>query len=230
MLYAVATGDIVNSTMIASDERRDLPRLLRTSYEETTKLLAGVEEPLPIDLFGGDSWQFCLPDPQRVLAVLTYFRAALFAKAGLRTRCAIAIDSIDFLNRTSISESDGPAFRRSGRLLKTLTETELSIVLPEGVTLPSVIACDALARLADNAYRNWTDAQAKAVMYRSAGVLRGKTISQSIIAENWEPAPITQQAVAKHLSRAEWESLNLTLSDFQRLINHIQERPTSAQK
>src|SRR5690606_2240437 len=114
---------------LGSDDRAQLPDVLRTTYRGLQEYLRSTIL-YPIDLFGGDSWQMYLAQPEQALAAAIHFRATLFADTGITTRLAIAVDTIDFLNAEKLSESDGAAFRRSGRTLEELRSTETAIVLP----------------------------------------------------------------------------------------------------
>jgi hypothetical protein len=219
-LHAVLTGDIVGSSDLTTEERSRLPDVLRAAHRAVQeRLQANIL--YPIDLFGGDSWQMYLPRPEQALAVATHFRADLFAETGITTRIALAIDTIDFLNTEKLSESDGAAFRRSGRLLRELRHTETAVVLPEADEPLTPIAGDLIARIVDHLAGSWTRAQAQAIAHSTGGLLAGEPLSQSRIGEAWTPKPISQQAVARHLQSAGWDILEATLRDFARVIQSI---------
>lgn len=219
-LHAVITGDIVASSQLESEERARLPELLRAAYRTIQDhLQANVL--YPIDLFGGDSWQIYLPEPAQALAVAINFRAALYADSGITTRLSLAVDTIDFLNTEKPSESDGPAFRRSGRALKQPRSPETVISLPESADPNAQIVADLIARIVNHVSRTWTRAQARAVALATGGLLAQEQWSQARIGDAWTPWPISQQAVARHLQSAGWDVLEPTIHDFSRIIEDI---------
>lgn len=117
-LHAVATGDIVASSKMPLPERRRLPTRLREAYN-TVQKQASEAFPYPLAIMRGDGWQCLVNEPSQALMRVLQFCALLFAQ-GVRTRFALAIDEVDFITERGLNESDGPAFRRSGRAVKRL--------------------------------------------------------------------------------------------------------------
>ena len=197
-----------------------MPETLRSTHREIQALL-DEKVRYPIDLFGGDSWQMYLPDPTVALAAVTRFRAALFADHGIHTRMVIAIDRIDFLNTENLSESDGQAFRRSGRALQQMRGDRMEVLVPELDDPAAEIAAQAIARSVDYITRSWTRAQAQAVKHMIDCQLANRSCSQAEIGRRWQPAAISQQAVARHLQSAGWDNVEASLTDFARLITSV---------
>ena len=77
---------------------------------------------------------------------------------------------------------------------------------------------DVVVQLVDGLASRWSDRQALAV----SGALRGW--KQAKIASTCWKQPISQQAVAQHLDRAAWTSIELALGFFERTINGLLER------
>lgn len=217
-LHAVATGDIVASSDLAADKRAGVPAAVRHAYAAVATHL-GDQDHYPIDLFGGDSWQIYFDDPRTALTAAVQFRAVLFADSGIQTRMAIAIDTIDFLNEKNLSESDGIAFRRSGRALGAMRNMNLELLVPGDDRSTASVAGRAIARCIDLAASTWTRAQAQAIAHVTGCILAGNPCSQADVGSRWRPEPITQQAVGRHLSSAAWNTVSAVLEDYGALVD-----------
>lgn len=216
-LHAVATGDIVESSELSSVQRRRLPERLRTAYATAQK---HAPDALPYDLaiMGGDGWQCYVDDPSQALARLLHFWTLLRAD-GFCSRFALAVDTIDFITNGNLNESDGAAFRRSGRALQTLSDERWAdCVLPESDVPVCALAAEGLIELIDHLMHQWTEAQVQAVAGMLKGVGTEISVTQASIAEQWVPEPITRQTVNRHLQRAHWSRLERTLSRFEHLV------------
>jgi hypothetical protein len=220
-LHAVATGDIVGSSDLPADRRRKLPDRLRSAYETVQQT---APEALPYDLAiaGGDGWQCYVHDPARALARLLHFWALLYAQ-GLPSRMALVIDTINFVSETNLSESDGRAFRRSGRLLSSLDDERwFDCILPDESSEVHHVAGGGIGELIDLFFHRWTEAQAQAVAGMVGAIGTEHKITQKKIAEQWMPEPITRQAVNRHLKRAHWNRVERTVSRFEHLCHSLQ--------
>ena len=219
-LHAVATGDVVRSSTLSEGERRHLPERLRTAYAEAR---AAAPDAFPYDLAirGGDGWQCYIKDPSQALPRVLHFWTHLCAE-GLRSRFAVAVNTVDFISDGNLSESDGAAFRESGRALDTLGNDCWAVcILPKSESITSSLAVDSMFELVDLLLHEWTEAQAQAV----AGMLRGvgteRSVTQQAVADAWSPDPITRQSVNRHLQRANWSRVERTASIFRQLIEVV---------
>lgn len=219
-LHAVATGDIIGSSELSTDERRSLPDRIRGAYA-TVREAAPDALPYNLAIMGGDGWQCYIENPAQALARVLHFWTCLWAD-GLRSRFAIAVDTVDFIRNGNLNESDGAAFRQSGRALEQLTDDHWSVcVLPESVSTPNSLATDSMFELVDLLLHEWTRAQAQAVSGMLQDVGTEKSVTQQAVAEAWSPAPITRQSVSSHLQRAQWSRVERTASLFEQLIEVI---------
>ena len=211
--YAVITGDIVKSSELDDDSRRELFDAMQKIGGELAKWLGKEVMPYPFDIFSGDSWQVLLVDPARALDAAIFYRVGLVAEMGEKkskhkvdTRMVIAIGEIDFVPSNRVSEGEGWAFRESGRalaekkaphLMRLQAQYRTGYFRPErAVTLLDIILHDRL-----------TAPRALAIK----GALMG--LSSNDIARSWTP-PISRSAVTKHLRSSHWEFIKEILEDF----------------
>ncbi|MGM0453352.1 MAG: hypothetical protein ACQERN_09335 [Thermodesulfobacteriota bacterium] len=198
--YAVITGDFIGFSDLPAHTRQQMPDVL----VQTGRGLCGAFGPWvygDVSVFRGDSWQTLVVAPVYAFRAALFFRAAIrSAVAGVDTRMAIGIGRIDYVPEKRVSAGDGPAFRRSGKMLEQMTGSRagrLRLAFPD---IEAEGEIDAIVRLAGTLGDRWSRRQAKAVL----GALKG--FSPTRIAADWPP-PISRQAVGKHLSRAGWPAL-----------------------
>lgn len=219
-LHAVATGDIVASSKLSASERRRLPKQLREAHsivrDQDPELL-----PHPLAINRGDGWQCHIKEPAQALTRILQFWTLSCAN-GLRSRFALAIDRVDFISEGGLNESDGAAFRRSGRGLQALDSEKWTLcVLPEDIPSVHQLAANSIFDLIDHLMHQWTEAQAQAVARMLQGVGTEISVTQAAVAEQWNPEPITRQSVNRHLQRAHWSRLKRSLFRFEKLIDDI---------
>jgi len=219
-LHAVATGDVVESSQLSREQREALPDLLDETY-------ATLSERVPdawvhhFAIAGGDGWQFYMDRPVPSLATVLQLWTLLYSR-GIPTRITLAVDTIDFISDGDPNKSDGAAFRRSGRGLENLRGEQLvDILFPEETPAAHRLAVETIGDLVDQLAHDWTEAQARAIADKLRGTCTGENVTQQMIAEEWEPEPITKQAVGRHLQRANWPRLEPTLDRFERLVDDL---------
>ncbi len=208
-IYAVLTGDIVGSSKL---ERQDREKLLGVMHKASQEIRAFWSDavPMDIDIFRGDSWQMLIEKPEHALEIAVYFRAYLkstMQNRKLDSRIVIATGTVDFIGNR-VSESDGQAFRDSGKALEKM---------PRGVYLRYISdqnqasLMDAAFRLLDAIIKGWTAKQALAV----TGAIQGLT--QEKIAKLWNP-PISQPTVLKHLDSSGWFAIENVLKSWKQFF------------
>lgn len=208
---AILTGDVVRSTLTGTSTR-DLARRLRRAGELAGELASGMAT--PVESFRGDAWQMAVRPPSDAIAVAIRFRIALrwfVGGPGADTRVSIGIGAVARLPRAHVSEGDGPAYRLSGRGLDGMPRGRRMAVGLEDRGLEATL--DAILGLVDTLVSGWTEPQAYAV----DGALMGWTQEQTAAA--WEPRPVTQQAVNKHLKRAGWSAVERALRRCEELLS-----------
>ncbi len=128
ILYAVITGDLVQSSQLENENREKMIAYLRDSLmfiENHLQLHDAIF--LPFDIFRGDSFQVVLSKPDRALlaSVLLSQRLSLFNEGSkdFAARLSIGIGTIEYIpDSGNIGEADGVAFRLSGKALDTMKQ------------------------------------------------------------------------------------------------------------
>lgn len=195
--YTVITGDIIGSSRLTNNDRKNLRSGINKIYKQLQSDFPD-SLPLPIDVFRGDSWQFIVTNSTESLRIAICFR--LLIKSGLYipgidTRISAATGKISFISKNRVSESDGEAFRISGKNLEKLGGREyLNIYVPNGSLQK---ALDIITSLTNYIITRYTPKQSLAVY----GTLTGRP--QEEIAKLWKPR-ISQQMVSRHLKSAGW--------------------------
>lgn len=212
-VYAVITGDIVKSSKLDRDARRELFDAMQKIGGELVNWLGKEVTPYPFDIFSGDSWQVLLADPARALDAAVFYRVGLIAEMGAKkskrkvdTRMAIALGEIDFVPGNRVSEGEGWAFRESGRALgekkaPPLMRLQMQYRPEHSGWEDAVILLDTILR------RRLTAPRALAIKDALMG------LSSNDIARGWTP-PISRSAVTKHLRSVDWEPIKEALEDF----------------
>ena len=219
---AVLTGDIVGSSRLSTDERRALHSRFNQSAARLEKEFAGQILHKP-EIVRGDSWQFAIADPREALRMALFFRALIritLPDADIDTRIAIGFGTVDFLPGENLSSGDGQAYRLSGEGLEELQKTfRMGLFFPAEARSDLTEALDVIVKLIDREAGKWTQAQAESF----AGALLGLT--QQEIASDWVARDITQQAVAQHLERAGWSTIEIGLDFFEHTLPGALSKP-----
>lgn len=217
-LYAVLTGDVVGSSKLEANQRRVLQEVMSSASEQVmTTFAEGI--PFPPSRFRGDGWQLAVTVPHLSLRIGLFFRGLILAgmQAGrVDTRVAIGLGTVDFLPSATISSGDGEAFRLSGEALETLPRsTRMALRVSESCASPLTESLDVIVKLVDLQARGWTGQQARAVV----GALLDLT--QKSISQRWFEKRISQQAVAQHLDRAGWGTIDPAIRFYEDTLRQV---------
>ena len=214
-LHAVLTGDVIGSTRLDADARARLPDALHDAFE-SVHAVHDLRSAIAFDVFRGDAWQMYVERPAAALRAAVTFRAWLRADADVDARIALVVDAVDFVDVENVSESDGPAFRRSGYALDGLGRRTMACLLPEGWT-PSTrqLLFNTIASATGAFVDRWTSAQAQAVALTLSLIpTSGRYAGQEQVAAAWTPEPISQPTVSEHLRKAHWDVIEEYLDSF----------------
>jgi len=159
MIKSVITGDLVNSTSIASEWRQSVVDALNASITDFATLT-----PVRIEMYRGDSFQVLIDKPEYALAIAVALRANLRASTPANqdvwdARLSIGIGEVSFEN-DSILTSDGEAFRLSGRAFDSIGKKRLIVSAP---WTEFNNAMELVSRFADDVMSSWTAKQAMVV-------------------------------------------------------------------
>jgi len=217
-IYAVLTGDMVGSSKLETTDRKILHDILESTSKEIVLQFPG-DVPYRPYLYRGDSWQFVVTEPSSSLRIgltfRTYLRSRMESKR-IDTRISIGIGSISFIPPNNLSSGDGEAFRLSGIGLENMDKSSrMAISFPDRFEPDISASIQMIVKLIDLQVKNWTERQSKVV----SGALLGYT--QKTIAENLFGNKISQQAVAQHLDRAGWNSIESGINFFEKKLNKI---------
>jgi hypothetical protein len=218
--FAVITGDIVSSTSIKNENREQLLKSLKVSFQEINKTFLK-ETKSPFEIFRGDSFQSVIKKPELSLLISFLIRAKLRSiginkeekkhsiKENWDARIAIGIGSIGFSTKKTI-ESDGQAFQFSGTTLDRIKKTEhrLKIQTPwQDVNSELEVSFS----FADAIVSEWSIFQAEAFYLY---LLQNET--QKTLAELLN---ISQPSLRKRLVTGKIESIDLLRKRFENLIS-----------
>lgn len=216
-MYAVITGDIVDSSRFTGEERRQLLVYLKNALAVPAQVLGSEVMAFPFDIHRGDGFQGVLQQPAEALKAAIIVRAAL--RGSIKTtlsntidaRIAIGIGSIALIPDKTGGEGDGEAYRNSGLQLDLMMQNNrlLFVKTPnEDINKELNVAC----ALLDTIVTRWSAEQALAIIE----FLKGKT--QQEMAEVFE---ISQPAIGKRLLAANLYALELALNRFNELMQRI---------
>ena len=213
--YAILTGDIVNSSKLTISGRKKLLELL-TAFFSTYKVKSKNHLALKInfEIYRGDSFQGMLETPTHALRIALLIRTFLQSKIVTNTqilsvdaRIAIGLGTIN-AQAITLAESDGEAFRFSGRLLETLKKSPNKIAqkssrakMDEEINLSLI--------LLEGIISKWTTMQSEVIYYK----LQGYT--EVIIAEILK---IKQPAVNQRAKSASWFAVEQLLNRYEILL------------
>ncbi|SHI95885.1 hypothetical protein [Pseudozobellia thermophila] len=193
-MIAILTGDIIGSGNYSSGTW--LP-ILKTYFSNLG------DAPHDWEVYRGDEFQLKIPSEQ-ALRTAIYIKALLRSIKGLDARMGIGLGDETFTG-TGISESNGPAYQRSGRVFEGLKEAKVNLALASG----KVFFDDTLnlmLRLALDFMDDWSPVSAEIVVL----ALDNPHASQTEMAQ-W--LNIQQSAVSQRQKRARLD-LVLQLLDY----------------
>ena len=212
-LYAVITGDIVDSSKAGKEQHALLFDTLKKAFSRIKSTITAKDKPVSFDIYRGDSFQGFVPDPRAALQASLTIRASL-RKAQPRNssfswdaRTAIGLGTIDYLPEKA-SEGDGEAYRRSGPYLDDMkTEQRLSIVSPWGEVNEEM---QTEAALLDAVMAKWSPQQAEIVLELMEGKSR-KTIGKAF--------GISQAAVHYRVKGAGWFAVKSFIDRYNAIVD-----------
>lgn len=154
-IYAVLTGDFVNSRHVASEQYDTiLYQLEQLLYSQTEQLACSY------NFYRGDAFQILLPKPQASVVLAFYIRLTMLS-LGQDCKISIGIGEVSNL-RKDVKSASGTAFTLSGNGLDKLASGQRLAIFCEQAELQQVLAVP--LRLADAMLSKLTARQAEALL------------------------------------------------------------------
>lgn len=206
-MIAVLSGDIIDSGNKSGDNDwfGSLKKTLSCIEKENNLLGSGAQ------IFRGDGFQLALKDSALALRVAILIRAGLISKAKMDARIAIGIGEADSIKK-NILESDGEAFRLSGRLLDALKKEKSRMAFSSPVAEINE-EMEVSLRLLGVILDNWSQADAETIWLSWQEELTPKQIQQRL--------GISQPAVSKRKSNAKMDEIQMLIDRFESLISGV---------
>ncbi|HKK62781.1 MAG TPA: hypothetical protein VJ951_09480 [Bacteroidales bacterium] len=223
-MKAVITGDIIKSTYISDHGKmiRSLKLIMQRLVEHEYIQADGWE------IFRGDSFQLVTePDKALVAALIlrSGFRGGVYRfvsplvvedmlTESIDVRLSIGIGNVGYLS-TNISESFGEAFMLSGKMLETITERGLQLMIctpDEQLNAHFEMIC----RLVDVVINDWSENSSQAI-YRN--LIAGETQRETA-----EFLGISQSSVQNRLKIAHIDEIHYFLNYFKSQISQLTEK------
>ncbi|SIQ56938.1 SatD family protein [Maribacter ulvicola] len=198
-MIAIITGDIINSENHPSDQWMDLLKNYLKQFGAS---------PMNWEIYRGDEFQLKLTEKNALFTAIR-IKAMLKTIKGLDVRMGIGIGLETYVG-TGVTESNGPAYQRSGRNFETLKESKVNLSIATGETAHDR-TLNLMLRLALNFMDDWSVVSAEIVTLS----LDYPHYSQKEIAQQ---LGIKQSAVSQRLKRARLDLVLDVLSYYKELI------------
>lgn len=212
-MVAVITADLINSTSYEKSILKEVVRALKKEFNLISK-----EQDALFTIFRGDSFQGVIKSPKEALQIALRLKVAVLKvqdstqkKSSLPiadVRIAIGIGEADF-NEKTISESNGEAFKYSGRTLDSMKSENKKLSLKTGdenINNEFKVSLRFLDGLADK----WSIASAEVIYY----LLKGMKEQQIADLLNRSQAAINLRKKA-----AGWEEVQLLLHRYNQVFS-----------
>ena len=203
-MIAIITGDIINSDRYAASEWMDI-----------LKPYLGLQGETPIDweIYRGDEFQI-RTTPEKAMQMAIRIKALIKSVNKLDVRMGIGLGSETFVG-SSVSQSNGKAYQRSGRIFETLKEHKINLAIVTGDE-DRDDTLNLMLKLALNFMDDWSIVSAQMVSIS----LEKPNVSQQEVADQLK---IRQSAVSQRLKRARMDLVMDLLAYYERNLKHIKE-------
>lgn len=212
--YAVITGDVVNSSSLTSNERELVLDFIKKIFKRIEKEEGRIKELKEnYVITRGDSFQIVVKDLRMILKYTVLLRAGLKGLINkdlsqlCDTRISIGVGSIDYWGN-SISESDGDAFRYSGRAFDKFKNKERLRIKTDEEELDDEL--NVYFMLLNSIISDWTNLRAQ-IIYEKILEPKQKSIANKL--------DISASVVSRRLNSAHWNSVETLLNRFEKIVN-----------
>lgn len=201
-MIAIITGDIINSEEHKASEWIEVLKKQFSKWGKT---------PIDWEIYRGDEFQIKM-DPNKALWAALQIKAVIKSIKNLDVRMAIGVGTEDFQG-SSVSESNGTAYQRSGRTFETLKEEKLNLAIATGNKKEDQ-SLNLMLKLALDFMDEWTSVSAEII----AIVLANPKTSQQDIAEQLS---IQQSAVSQRQKRARLDLVEELLGYYPQTVKRM---------
>jgi len=200
-VYAVLTGDIVNSTKLKPKSEKKLMLMLGRTLAPHT-----------FEFYRGDSFQVCMKSPEKSLRLALLCRTIAVslseeeASRAYDVRIGIGIGTVQGSLR-KLGSAKGEAFTLSGRSFDTLEKDGKRIAIATGMPMANA-GLQVMADYIDAIYKDMTQKQAE-VIYE---LLSGKTQQEAAAHLKRSKSTIHQRIIS-----GRWPEIERLLVQFENL-------------
>lgn len=202
-MIAIITGDIINS------EKHQASEWLNTLKATFSKWGSSPQE---WEIYRGDEFQIKI-EPQKALWAAIEIKATMRSFKNLDVRMAIGIGAETYTGET-VSESNGTAYHRSGRIFETLKEEKLNLAIATGETQQDE-SMNLILKMALDFMDQWTSVSAEIVTI----VLANPQLTQKEIASQLN---IQQSAVSQRQKRARLDLVQELLAYYPKTLKRLE--------
>lgn len=201
-MLAVITGDIINSENYSSSVWMPLLKNCLSNWGT---------QPLDWDIYRGDEFQLKIA-PEEALKAAIHLKAVIKTIQNLDIRLGIGLGEETYKGQR-ITESNGSAYQRSGRIFESLKEQKLTLAMATGFEEQDKVL-NLMIRLALNFMDDWSRVSAEIIAWE----LEYPNTSQKDIAKHFK---IQQSAVSQRQKRARLELVIELLSFYKQYVTQL---------
>jgi len=201
-MIAIITGDIINSENHTSSEWLGILKGYLSKLGDT---------PINWEVYRGDEFQLKI-DQKDALRAAIHTKALIKTIKGLDVRMGIGLGTETFRG-VGVSESNGPAYHRSGRTFESLKEDKLNLTIATGNGFFDD-TLNLMLKMALHFMDDWSTVSAEIV----ALALDSPNASQSVMAEKLN---IQQSAVSQRQKRARLDLVFELLDYYSKTLKEL---------
>lgn len=201
-MIAILTADIINSEGFSSSEWIQPIKDTLSQWGNS---------PTTWEIYRGDEIQLRIK-PQEALKAAIQLKAIVKSIKGLDIRIGIGIGNENYQG-TSVSESNGTAYQRSGRTLGLLKKNKVNLMLTTSDESYNE-TINLMLRLATDFMDDWSTVSAEIITLN----LLNPEASQQDLAEQLN---IKQSAISQRQKRARWQLVQEILTYYLKTVDTI---------